>query len=133
MKQNINVNFGMIMSTQIMVKKQNCVIWIKSFIAYIKTGDIFKDIAEDVETRLDTSNYELEDRPLPKGKNKKVTGFMKDELGGKVTTKFAGLRGKTYVYLVDDGGNKKAKGTKKCVIKRNLKSKIIKLFRSNST
>ena len=59
----------MIMSTQIMVKKQNCVIWIESFIVYIKTGDIFKDIAEDVETRLDTSNYEL-DRPLPKGKNK---------------------------------------------------------------
>ena len=31
---------------------------------------IHKDIAEDVETRLDTSNYEL-DRPLPKGKNKR--------------------------------------------------------------
>ena len=37
-----------------------------SFILYIKT-DIYKDIAEDVETRFDTSNYEL-DRPLPKGK-----------------------------------------------------------------
>ena len=41
-----------------------------SFIVYIKTDDIYKDIAEDVETRFDTSNYEL-DRPLPKGKNKK--------------------------------------------------------------
>ena len=41
------------------------------FIAHIKTDDIYKDIAEDVETRFDTSNYELE-RPLPKGKNKKV-------------------------------------------------------------
>ena len=39
-----------------------------SFIGYIKTDDIFKDIAEDVETRFETSNYEL-DRPLPKGKN----------------------------------------------------------------
>ena len=29
-----------------------------SFIVYIKTDDIYKDIAEDVETRLDTSNYE---------------------------------------------------------------------------
>ena len=37
------------------------------FILYIKTSDIYKDIGEDVETRLDTSNYEL-DRPLPKGK-----------------------------------------------------------------
>ena len=49
-----------------------------SFIVYIKTDDIYKDIAEDVETRFDTSNYEL-DKPLPKVKNKKVIGLMKDE------------------------------------------------------
>ena len=92
-----------------------------SFIEYIKTADIYKDIAEDVETRFDTSNYEL-DRPLPKGKNKKVIGLMKDELGGKIMTKFVGLRAKTYSYLIDDGSeDKKAKGTKKCVIKRKLK------------
>ena len=30
-----------------------------SFIVYIKTDDIHKDIAEDVETRIDISNYEL--------------------------------------------------------------------------
>ena len=53
-----------------------------NFIVHIKTDDIYKDIAEDVETRFDTSNYEL-DRPLPKGKNKKVIGLMKDELFGK--------------------------------------------------
>ena len=40
-----------------------------SFIVYIKTDDIYKDITEDVETRFDISNYEL-DRPLPKGKKK---------------------------------------------------------------
>ena len=51
-----------------------------SFIVYIKTDDINKDITEDIETRFDTSNYEL-DRPLPKGKNKKLIGLMKDELG----------------------------------------------------
>ena len=73
-----------------------------SFIVYIKAGDIYKDIAEDVETRFDTSNYEL-DRPLPKGKNKKVIGLMKDELGGKIMTKFVGLRAKTYSCLIDDG------------------------------
>ena len=41
-----------------------------SFIVCVKTDDIYKVIAEDVETRFDTSNNEL-DRPLPKGKNKK--------------------------------------------------------------
>ena len=88
------------------------------FIAHIKTDDIYKDIAEDVETRFDTSNYEL-DRSLPKGKNKKVIGLMKDELGGKIMTKFVGLRAKIYSYLTDDGSeDKKAKDTKKCVIKR---------------
>ena len=37
----------------------------------MKADDIYKEIAGDTETRFDTSNYEL-DRPLPKGKNKKV-------------------------------------------------------------
>ena len=41
-----------------------------SFIAHVKADDIYKDIAEDVETRFDTSNFEL-DRPLPKEKIKK--------------------------------------------------------------
>ena len=54
-----------------------------SCIVYIKTNGIYKDIAKDVETRFDTSKYEL-DRPLPKGKNKKGIGLMKDELGGKI-------------------------------------------------
>ena len=53
-----------------------------SFIIYIKMDDIYKDIAEDVETRFDTSNYEL-DKPLAKVKNKKVIGLMKDKLGRK--------------------------------------------------
>ena len=47
---------------------------------------------------------------------------MKDELGGKIMTEFVSLRPKTYSYLMDDGwSDKKAKGTKKCVIKRRLK------------
>ena len=54
-----------------------------SLIVYVKTDDINKDIAEVVETRFDTSNFEL-DRLLPKGKNKKVIGLMKDELGGQI-------------------------------------------------
>ena len=78
----------------------------------MQTVDIYKDIAEDVEARFDTSNYES-DRPLPIGKNKKSIGLMKDELGGKVITKFVGLRAKTNSYLIDDGSeDKKANGTK---------------------
>ena len=77
-----------------------------SFIAYIKTDDIYKDIAEDVETRFNTSDYEL-DRPLSKGKNKKVIGFMKDKLGRKIMTKFIGLKAKTYSYLKVDGSEYK--------------------------
>ena len=51
-----------------------------------------------------------------------MIGLMKDELGGKIITEFAALRPKTYSYLMDDGNSdKKAKGTKKCVIKRRLK------------
>ena len=47
---------------------------------------------------------------------------MKDELGGKIMTKFVGLRAKTYSYLISDGNeDKKAKGTKTCVIKRKPK------------
>ena len=89
-----------------------------SFIMNIKTEDFYKDIANDVEKRFDTSNYEC-DRPLPTGKNKKVIGLMKDELGGRVITEFVALRPKTYSYLTDDcKEDKKAKGTKKCVIKR---------------
>ena len=92
-----------------------------SFIMSIKTNDFYKDIANDVEKRFDTSNYEC-DRPLPIGKNKKVVELMKDELGGEIITEFVTLRPKTYSYLTDNGKeDKKAKGTKKCVIKKMIK------------
>ena len=85
--------------------------------------DIYKDIAEDIETRFDNSNYELEcnsiDRLLPKGKNKKSIELMKDELDGKIMTEFVGITAKTYSYLIDDGSE--ANGTKQCVLKRKLK------------
>ena len=59
----------------------------ESFVVYTKTEDIYSDISKDVETRFDTSNYKL-DIPLPKGKNKKVIGLMKDKLGWKIIAKF---------------------------------------------
>ena len=92
-----------------------------SFIINIKTKDFYKDISSDVDKRFDTSNYEV-NRPLPTGKNKKVIGLMKDELGGKIITEFVTLKPNSYSYLTnDDKEDKKAKGTKKCVIKRMIK------------
>ena len=73
-----------------------------SFIVYIKVDGIYEDIAEGVETRFDTSNYELE-RPLSKQNNKRAIGLVKDELSGKIMTEFVGSRVKTYSYLIDDG------------------------------
>ena len=78
-----------------------------SFIVYKKADDIYKDIAENIETRFDTSNYEL-GRPLPKRKDNKVIGLMKDELGGKIT--------------------KNHKKHKKVCHLENLNLKIIKTF-----
>ena len=92
-----------------------------SFIMNIKTNDFYEDIANHVENRFDTSNYKV-NRPLPMGKNKKIIGLMKDELGGKIIAEFVTLRPKTYSYLTDDGKeNKKAKGAKKCIIKKIIK------------
>ena len=68
-----------------------CYMGTDSFVMNIKTEDFYKDIAHDVEKRFDTSNYEV-DRPLPAGKNKKVIGLMKDELGGRIITEFITLR-----------------------------------------
>ena len=86
-----------------------------NLIAYIKTDDIYKNIAKDVENRFDTSNYEL-DILLPKGKNKKVIGLMKDELDEKIMTRFVGLRAKTYSYLIYDSSEDKKQKAQKSVL-----------------
>ena len=94
-----------------------CYMDTNSFIMNIKTNDFYFY----VENRFDTSNYEV-NRPLPIGKNKKVIGLMKDELGGKIIMELVTLRPKTYLYLTDDGReDKKAKGTNKCIIKKMIK------------
>ena len=75
----------------------------------MKTGVTYKYIAKDVETRPATSNFEI-DRTLAKGKNKKVIGLMKDELGGQIMKKFVELRAKTHSYLKENNDeDKKAK------------------------
>ena len=98
------------------------------FIVYKKTDCIHKEFAEDVETKFDTSNYEL-DRLLQKRKVKKVIRLMKDKLGWKMMTKFVGLKTKTYSHLTDGSSeDKKAKGTKKCVVKKPLEFENYKKF-----
>ena len=60
--------------------------------------------------------------------NKKVIGLMKNELGGKIMIELVAVRPKTYSYLINDGSeHERAKGTKKCVIKRILNLIIIKI------
>ena len=82
-----------------------------SLIVHVKTEDIYKDIAEDVETRFDASNFEL-DRPLDKGENKKVIRLMKDEISGRAMKEFVGLKAITYSYVKDNNDeDKKAKVT----------------------
>ena len=94
-----------------------------SLVINIFTEDFFEDINNDFERWFDTSNYDKNDkRSLPMGMNKKVIRMFKDELGGKIMKEFCALRAKTYAYLMDDDSEKKkAKETKKCVIKRILK------------
>ena len=79
---------------------------------HIKTEVIYEHIAKGVEKRFDTSNYEI-DRLLPKSKNKKLIGLMKEELGGKIMAKFVGLRPKKFSFLMDgESGEKKRKRNK---------------------
>ena len=66
-----------------------------SFIVYIKTEDIYIDVAKDVETRFDTSSYELR-RSLPN-----VIRLMYDELGVETLIVFAEMRTKRHSYLTD--------------------------------
>ena len=94
-----------------------------SFIMHIKTDGFLKDISKDIDKWFDTSNFDKNgNRPLEIGKNKKVIGKFKDELGGKIISEFFALRDNTYSFLIDGYSdddceknkitNKKAKGTK---------------------
>ena len=103
-------------------KLKLCYMDTDSLVYKIKTQDFYADIADDVETRFDTSGYNKKDtRPLPIGKNQKVIGLMKDESGGKIMTEFVPLRLKLYSYKVLGGSkDKKCKKMKKCVVKKTL-------------
>ena len=101
-------------------KVKLCYTDIDSYIIYIKTEDFFEDISNDIEKWFDTSNFDKNHkRTLPIGKNKEVPCLFKDELRGKIIIESVAPRPKTYAYLDDDSNEqKKAKSTKKCVIKQ---------------
>ena len=88
----------------------------------IETEDFYEDISNDVEKDFDTSNFpKHHPSGIPVGKNKKVPGLMKDEAGGKIIEEFVGLRAKLYSYKMFEGKEeKKCKGIKKSVIKKNI-------------
>ena len=68
-------------------KAKLCYMETGSFIIYIKTDNIYQDIAEEIEARFDNPNYELY-RSLPTGNNEKVIGLIRDKLGGKIMKEF---------------------------------------------
>ena len=90
-----------------------------SLIYNIETDDFYKDIAEDVKDRFDTSGYNP-NQPLPVGLNKKVIGLMKDELGGEIMTEFVTLRPKMYAYKTGSAESKKCKGIKKYIVRKMI-------------
>ena len=88
-------------------KANLCYMDTDSFIIHIKTKDFYEDIANDVEKWFNSTNYdecnsiENDKRPLPVGKNKKVIGLCKDELGGKIMIEFVGLTAQ-FIYILND-------------------------------
>ena len=100
-------------------KLKLCYMDMDSLIYSTETKDFYKDIANDIESRFDTSGYPNDGlRLLAIGKNKKVIGLMKDELGGEIMKEFISLRPK--MYRVGSSEPKTCKGIKKCVVKKTI-------------
>ena len=98
-----------------------CYMDIGSFILHIKTEDFYEDIANDVEGRFDTSDFDKNHkRPLPIGKNKKIIGLFKSKLGAKIMSEFCALRAKTWACLMDDGSEPIKQRNRKMYNKKNI-------------
>ena len=96
-----------------------------SLIYEIKTEDFYQDIAADVESMFDTSDFPkdhpaIENVGFKVGLNKKVIGMFKDETGGKQIEEFVGLRPKLYSYKTNNKEEKRCKGVKKSVVKKTI-------------
>ena len=109
-------------------KVKLCYMDTDSFIMHVQTEDFYKENANDVSKWFNTSGYDKKlNSPLPTGINTKVIGMFQDELNGMIIFEFCTPRAKTYAFRnYDDEGEKrkekkKAKGTKKWLIKNDLK------------
>ena len=96
-----------------------------SLIYEIKTDDFYKDIAKDVQSKFDTSEFDknhpsINDFGFKNGVNKKVIGMFKDETGGKQIIEFVGLRSKLYSYKLYDKEHKRCKGVKRTVVAKTI-------------
>ena len=97
-----------------------------SFILHIQTEDFYKDISHDVNEWFDTSEISKKaNRPITPRINKKELGMMKFELGDDEMIECTNARAKLYAYLYQKRNNeihesKRAKGTKKCITKKEL-------------
>ena len=90
----------------------------------------------DKQPTILKDHFEFSEYPsihiLKNDKNKKVIGKMKDELGGRIMTEWVALRSKCYNYSALDSEDKniesqiKDKGIQRCVIEKNLNSKLFK-------
>ena len=118
-----------------------------SFLLEIQTEDWYDDICDEVPTLYDTSAYpENHLAGLPR-MNEKVIGLWKDEYKGRPVSEYAGTCSKSYALTLSDypgmcgkdfcdgkcrvktcigNGGKKCKGAKKAVVKKELRSKIIR-------
>lgn len=88
-----------------------------SLVYNIQTNDVYKDFKLNFLKHFDTSNYDCNNEFNLPIINKKVPGLFKDEMGGKIIKEFVGLRSKLYCIKTLNKTIKKAKGTKKCVMK----------------
>ena len=101
----------------------NCVTWIQIALSCILKPKTFTKILLLMLTDglIHKIIIKKRNRPLPIGRNKKVIGKLKDELGGKIMIKFSTLRAKAYAFKLDhDNEAEKAKGTEKCIVKREI-------------
>ena len=91
----------------------------------IMTVNFYKDIANGIESRFDTSECDknhpaINEFVFKVGVNKKVTGMFKDEAGGKQIEEFVGLRAKLYSYKLHEKERKRCKGVKRNVVAKSI-------------
>ena len=106
-----------------------------SLVLEIETEDFFADISADVPKWFDTNDFSPEHPAVLNGmpivpENKKKIGLMKDECGGAVMTEFVALKPKLYSFLTEEDEKirekQKAKGVKKCIIRKSLRHENFK-------